>query len=260
VTCSDGFIEKAFAGEPLDECLVIDAHGHWGPENRDFPFPDASVESAIATMDHIGIDLFCASSIVGCYGYASFGNRSVIEALAARPDRFFGYMTANVRDRDTIGPELERCWDAGMRGVKIHSAAAAYDHPNHDLIFAFANERRMPLLAHTWGGELDLLEPAIVKYPDINWLMGHSGFVDPDKYIRFGLDFENVFLETCCSVCPRGLIERFVEAGLADKIVWGSDMHFLGPESQLGRVLFAQIDPADKEKILGLNAKRALRL
>ena len=88
----------------------------------------------------------------------------------------------------------------------------------------------------------------------------HAGFVDPDKYVRFGLDFENVFLEICCSACPRGLIERFVEAGLADKVIWGSDMHFLGPEGQMGRVLFAQIDPADKEKILGLNAKRALRL
>ena len=29
MTCSDVFVEKAFAGAPLDHCLVIDAHGHF---------------------------------------------------------------------------------------------------------------------------------------------------------------------------------------------------------------------------------------
>lgn len=260
MTCSDLFVEKAFAGAPLDHCLVIDAHGHWGWENRNFPFPDASVESTIAAMDRMGIDLFCASAIASCYGRAEVGNRTVAEAVARRPDRFFGYMMADVGYRDRIMPQLERCWEAGFRGVKIHSSGGAYDHENYGLIFAFANERRLPVLAHTWGPELDLLEKAIGKYPDINWLMGHSGAAEVDKYIRFGRDYPSVFLETCFSVCPRGLIEQFVEAGLADKLIWGSDSHFMGAEQQIGRVVFAQIDPADKEKILGLNAKRALRL
>jgi hypothetical protein len=43
-------------------------------------------------------------------------------------------------------------------------------------------------------------------------------------------------------------------------VIWGSDAIFMGAPQQLGRVLFAQISDDDKTKILGLNAKRALRL
>ena len=51
-----------------------------------------------------------------------------------------------------------------------------------------------------------------------------------------------------------------MSVGLVDRIVWGSDAMFMDGSQQIGRVLFAQIPPEDKEKILGLNARRALRL
>lgn len=263
MTCSDLYMEKGFAGEPVDHCLVIDAHGHWGWENSNFPFLDASVEATLATMDRLGVDVFCASSISACYGPAAVGNDIVAEAIRQCPERLFGYMNGDIRDRAGIAGELERRHREGFRGVKIHSFAAPYSHPNYDVIFAFANERKLPLLAHTWGdagGELDLLLPAIEKYPDIHWLLAHAGACDVDKYIRLAAEHPSVFLETALSVAPRGLYKRFLEGGVIDKVMWGSDMHFMDPAQQIGRVLFAGIPPEAKEKVLGLNAKRALRL
>ena len=67
-----------------------------------------------------------------------------------------------------------------------------------------------------------------------------------------------MYLELCLSACPRGLVEQLVAAGLEDKIIWGSDAVFLDQASQLGRVLFADISPEAKRKILGRNAQKAL--
>jgi uncharacterized protein len=261
---SDLFVERAFAGQPINHCLVIDAHGHLGAETPTFPLVDSSVESVLASMDRIGIDLFCVSSLPALFGDACRGNRVVEQAIREHPTRFLGYIVVDSGYPEHNLPEMERCLRAGFKGVKVWSYGARpglpYDHPNYRPVFEFANANHLPVLAHTWGAELDQLERHINDFPNINWLMAHTGSQQKEKYIRFAQQYPTVYLETCFSPCPRGLIESLVAEGLADKIIWGSDSVFMGAAQQIGRVLFTQIAAEDKEKILGLNAKRALRL
>ena len=75
-----------------------------------------------------------------------------------------------------------------------------------------------------------------------------------------GRQYPNVYLELCFSPCPRALVEELVTAGLEDKLIWGSDAIFMDGAQQIGRVVFAQITPQQKAKILGLNARKALKL
>jgi predicted TIM-barrel fold metal-dependent hydrolase len=259
----DPFVEKALAGQPIDVCLVIDAHGHLG-EPPNFTLPESTAASVVRVMDRLGISLSCVSSMPALFGDAARGNRIVAEALHEFPQRFFGYMVADVGYPEMIVPEFERCLQAGFKGVKIWSYGAKpglpYDHPNYRPVFEFANAHHLPVLAHTWGAELDQLEPAIHAFPNITWLMAHTASSQKEKYIRFGKDYPNVYLELCFSPCPRGLVEELVSEGLADKLIFGSDSTFMSATQQIGRVLFAQISPQDKEKILGQNAKRALGL
>lgn len=259
----DLFEEKGFAGKPIDHCLVIDAHGHLGEEPT-FPIVAGTPESIVGSMDRMGIDVFCVSSYAAVFGDASRGNRLVAQAMEDYPGRFQGYAAVDIGYPERILPELERCLRSGFKGVKIWSTGAKpgspYSHPNYRAVFEFADAHHLPVLAHTWGGELDDLEPIIQAHPDINWLLAHTASQQKEKYIRFGKDLPNVYLETCFSRCPRGLIEELVAEGLADKVIWGTDTTFFSAAHQLGRILFAQISPEDKEKILGLNAQRALRL
>jgi len=266
---SDPLIEKAFAGRPLHDCLLIDAHGHIGASaggmDLDFPFVDPSLDGVIAGMDRIGINVRGINSIAGINGDSDTGNRQVAHAMRAFPGRFFGYMTADIAYPDTIVPTLDTAYAWGLRGIKIwsgggHPSYLPYHHENCDLVYAFADRHALPILTHTWGAELDQLEPAIRKYPNVNWLMGHSGATEEEKYIRFARDYPTVYLELCWSQAPRGLVERFAAAGILDKLVWGSDAIFMSDAHQIGRVVFAQISYEDKVKILGLNAQRALRL
>lgn len=260
---ADSFTEKAFTGQALDDCLVIDAHGHIGeiPFN---PMVSTVIDSVVELMDRVGIDLFCVSATPAVFGGAGRGNDLVSAALQRHPGRVFGYMALDMGYADRILPEMERCLAAGFKGYKIHSHGLypeiTYDHANYHRAFEFANEHHLPVLAHTWGMELDDLEASIGRYPNINWLMAHTGSAELEKYIRFGKEYPTVFLELCFSQCPRGLVERLVSEGLTHKVIWGSDAIFMGSPQQLGRVLFAQIPPEDKRAILGSNAARALRL
>ena len=261
---SDLFIEKAFSGKPLDHCLVIDAHGHIGCEDASFPIVNPSLDRIVAAMDRMGIDLFCVSSFMSIYGDAGCGNREVEEAVAKYPGRFFGYMATDIGYPERIIPEMERSLAGGLRGVKVWSRGGrpglGYDHPNYQPAFEFAHAHSLPVLAHTWGAELKELKPSIEKFGNINWMFAHTASLDKPAYIQFAKEYSNVYLELALSSCPRGLVEDLVSVGLVDRIIWGSDVMFLDASQQIGRVLFAQIPPEDKEKILGLNARRALRL
>jgi uncharacterized protein len=257
----DPFVVQAMAGTPITACEIIDAHGHLG-ECPNFPLPDSSAASLVISMDRLGIRCTGVSSLPAIFGEAERGNRVVEAALREFPDRFFGYMVADTGYPERILPELQRCLEAGFRAIKIWSYGAKpglpYDHPNYSLVFEFAQSHRLPVLAHTWGVELDQLQPAIETYPAITWLLAHTASTQKEKYIRFGQQYPNVYLELCYSPCPRGLIEKLVEEGLVEKLIFGSDSVFMGTAQQLGRLLFAQISPQDKTKILGLNARRAL--
>ncbi len=257
MNANDNFKLKAFAGKPIDNCMVIDAHGHIG-QCCDFPLHDASLGSIIETMDRIGIDVFCASPHLVLSPYAKEGNDMLIAAIKQYPKRIFGYMIANMSRTGSILPELERCLNAGLTAVKIHSRIYPYSHPNYDILYQFADSNHLPILAHTWGSELIDLEKNFDKYKGIRFILAHAGATDKANYARIAREYPNVYLETACSQCPRSLIEYFVNYGIADKVLWGSDMTFMSAEHQIGRVLFADIPEQDKMKLLGLNAMRVL--
>lgn len=257
----DYFTRQAFAGAPLTGATVIDAHAHLGA-NPQFAFPDSSVAGLIATMDRIGVQMACVSSIPAIYGSSDRGNAEILAAVAQYPDRLFGYLVVDPGYPERVTAQLARGLARGMRGIKLHSHGGfAYDHPHYQPVYEAAAARSMPLLAHTWSdAELDQLEAHFRTYPQINFLLGHSGAVSREHYVRLGREYDNVFLELCFSVCPRGLVEYFVGEGMARKLLWGSDAIFMSMEQQIGRVVFAQIPEADKRLILGENATRALRL
>lgn len=262
-TQPDLFVQKALAGQPIDHSPVIDAHGHLG-ENPFFPILDTDPASVVGVMDRIGVQSIWVSALPAIYGgYADRGNAVVEQAIHRFPGRIEGYMVVDIGYPARIRPTLERCLRAGFRGVKVYSPignvpAPSYASPNYTAVYDFAAAHRLPVLAHTWGSELDDLEPWIQRYPSVNFLLAHSGSAQLDKYIRFGRDYPNAFLELCFSVGPRGLVERLVKEGLVDKTIWGSDTLFMSMTQQIGRVLFARIPPEDKARILGLNAVRVL--
>ncbi len=257
---SDAYLDAVYARRPLPG-TIIDAHAHLGPDACS-PYVTHDLERIVAGMDRLGVALMCVSAIPALYGDAARGNRLVETAIRQYPRRFFGYMCADIGYPERILPELEHCLSAGFRGIKVWSYGAhpglPYHHAHYQPVFAFAAEHRLPVLAHTWGGELEQLEPLVRQYPRVNWLLAHTGSNLKAEYIRLARQYPNVYPELCFSPCPRALLEELVAAGLEDKLLWGSDAIFMDGAQQIGRVVFARITPQQKAKILGLNAARVL--
>lgn len=253
----DYFMACGKSGKPLADCLVIDSHAHIGPMVG-FPILSSSIEALIAEMDRIGVDQAYVSGLPALGTADRIGNDIVLDAMNSYPDRIRGYMVLNISEPNKIAMEMQRCYGAGIRAVKIFSYATRgglqYDDPVYEIIFEFADAHSLPVLAHTWGDELDQLAAPFEKYSRIRWLLAHTGSKDLPKYLRVAKEFENVYLETCFSTCPRGLFEKLVSEVQLHKIIWGSDQLFMNAAHQLGRVLFSQITPAQKRAILGANA------
>ena len=259
----DYFATCGKTGAAIRDCLVIDAHAHLGPVFG-FPIVDSNPQSMIKVMDQIGIDRLFVSSIPAIFGQARYGNDCLLEWMRAYPQRISGYMALDVGyPQHTLG-EMERCFALGFHAIKIYSfhngprPGPNYDHPNYDCIFSFANERALPVLAHTWGDELDELDAAFNTYDKIHWILAHTGSKDLHKYIHCANTYPRVYLETCFSACPRGLIEQLVNEVPEHKVIWGSDQPFMSVTHQIGRVLFSQITSEQKRAILGANVQRIL--
>jgi len=255
----DIYTQRARRGLPV-EGFVADMHMHVG-EMKSFRVPHwADVDLFVRELDRHGVDVGAISSMPAVLGgLQPGGNGMTLEAVRRFPDRFFGWIGINPSYPDEMAAEMGRCYEAGCRGLKIHvSVGLPYEHENYRRALQFAAERAMPVLAHTWGPEIDALRPYFGDYPTINWTLGHAGCVEAEKYAEVAREFDNVYLDICYSRAPRGLVEFFVEQGVVEKVMFSSDCYFMGLAQQIGRVLFAQVAPEHKAMILGENARRFL--
>ena len=254
----DPLQEAVFAGQPLPDCPIVDAHAHFGPATP-LPLYDASDEGLLASMDRMGVAALYGSPFqVLCQPYAAAANDYTLELVRRYPGRIFGYMMVNPAEPAAILPELQRCYDAGLRAIKIHTyESLPYSHTNYEQVFAFAPEYGLPILAQP-PGKAHQLDSALLRFPANLFLSLRPAVLEHTVYAECARHFPTVCLETCVSQCPRGLIEFFVNRGLADRILWGTDMPLICAAHQLGRVVFADISLEDKYRILYRNARRVL--
>ncbi|MHB9130602.1 MAG: amidohydrolase family protein [Armatimonadota bacterium] len=234
---------------------VIDMHGHLGAYA--YTIPDLSAGGMVEVMDRLGVEHILISHMRCMSPHSHHGNAQVLEAMQAYPGRILGYVSFWPQSAEHIRVEAESWLAAGFTGLKLHNSNGfSYTDPAYLPAYAIANERRLPVLFHTWGdaGEFAQIREIAGQYPDLNILLGHSGSANETFYIEAAREYPNMFCETCFSRAPRGMVARLVDAVGVDKVVWGSDGYFYNQAQQIGRVLGAQISDEDKCKILRDNA------
>ena len=257
-----GLFERALAGRPLG-IEIIDCHGHVGPARG--IDRDPSLEAMVGLMDAIGITRTAVSGLMFATGVRlETMNDWVAEFVRAEPDRFLGYCYLNPNFPEVLEAEIERCFDElGFAGFKLHVDwnGYPYDGDRYTPVYEYANERRLPILAHTWGDEaVRRLATMARRYPDASFLAGHSGAGDVEITIEEAHRTPNLFLELTYSAGTPWGVERFVREVGAERIVWGSDSILFAQSHQVGKVAFARISDADKAAILGGNARRIFGL
>ncbi|MFH1707929.1 MAG: amidohydrolase family protein [Planctomycetota bacterium] len=258
---------RVLVGGPLGDVDIIDAHMHLNAPP--FYVPAADAAALIAAMDKYGIrrGIIAPQLAITCDMRA--GNDEALAAAAASGGRLMAYCTVNPRYPEEMNPELERCFAAGAVAVKIHPGIhdTAVTDPAYNRVYTFAQERGVPVLAHTWGESPRhgprLFVEITARFPRLVVILGHAGgtFAGMRETIEaVRARPANLYADLTGSMPYLNRVELLVRAVGAERVLYGSDAPWLEPGQTLGPVLFAAIGDEERRLILGGNIRRLLHL
>jgi predicted TIM-barrel fold metal-dependent hydrolase len=259
------YFNRVHEGLPIDDVEIIDFHAHLGPYFN-MHTPDPYADSMVRVMDRAGIDKVVISATPGICSDMVMGNTMMLEAINAHRGRIYGACVVNGNYPELSLDELERCFseDKDVVYIKVHPIMVKnkMDDRRMKAVYEFASERKLFILVHTWldedpYGSQDLFAGVVKDYPDVKWLMGHTGgpYGGPHGMEIAG-ELPNVFLDITMSMCPARQLEYFVKTAGADRVLFGTDNPFIDPRPQIGRLFLADISHEDRVKIAGGNARR----
>ncbi len=257
----ESLYKKMLAGDQLHDEIVIDAHMHIG-KYHNFMIPNEGSGALIENAKRIGIKRLYGSSLLSIRNDAIAGNVMAIEMHKQYPEIFFPYLVAKPNYPEEMAGVIDQARVHNIAQFKIHDDANGmpYDHHNYFPLYEYANSVSGVVLVHTYG-EIHV-RPIIgvaKQFTSLRILLAHSGIIDEDIYSLAVRSCPNIFLETCNSWAWYGLIERLVKNAGADRICFGTDMPFMSPDQQIGRILGAKITDDEKRQILGLNSLRIFK-
>ncbi|HHW10983.1 MAG TPA: amidohydrolase family protein [Firmicutes bacterium] len=79
------------------------------------------------------------------------------------------------------------------------------------------------------------------------------------NYIAAAKACPNIYLEITFSSVPHGIIPYLCRMAGSDRVLFGSDMLWRGPESQLGWVAYSELSDEEKRLVLRENMLGILR-
>jgi len=256
-------VDMVLSGHGLGDELVIDCHCHLGPALYQ-EIPDADAAGLVSHMDDIGIGMACVSSGVAMVSDWKIGNDEAVRAVADHAGRFFGYTFYNPRYADEMPGELDRCYAAGLRGLKLHPDfhQMPADDPSYEALFRFGQERGLPILCHFGGGprtDFPRYAPAVRNCPNAKFILAHSlpGRERVDLAVEYFGDRDNVFYCLANAFEP-GVIEYAIRRLGAERLLFGTDGCWGSMARRLGLVSLAPIDDEPKRLMLGRNMQRII--
>lgn len=180
------------------------------------------------------------------------------------PFASFHPFTLNKREK------LEYYIAMGARGIKLHPPIQM-TKPSNRLyldICELAREYDLPILFHTGHSPLSPeferkyvdvsdFEAVIKNFPDVTFIMGHSGIDYYKETAELGRKYENVYLEL--SGQPPHAIKEMIDIMGSEKLLFGSDWPFYPVAFPLAKVLIAtEGNDKVREQILKTNAEHLL--
>jgi len=253
--------------------MIIDAHCHLG-RSPQFHFPDVTVRTMTTVMDRLGIDRAVCCHLAMLQGAWDLGYRESLEAFQETAERIVFLAAYDPHDPKSLGL-VERCLDREeFVGVKIHPSlhGCPADDERYDAIWQLASRRGVPIVTHSWDvsernpvQELSFprrFETYVARYPEVTLILGHSGgrYHGHIAAAELARRYPNVLLDTAGDCYALGLIEYLVERAGPERLLFGSDLTWIDPRTQLGMILDAEVSAEAKRMILGANAARVFGL
>jgi predicted TIM-barrel fold metal-dependent hydrolase len=279
--------------------VIIDFHTHifppWLRERRDeyikvdpcfsllYSQPKAKIATAeelIASMDEAGIN----TSVVLNAGWVSHElcvktNDYILDSVSRYPARLVGFCAIQPRAGDAAIAELERCAEAGARGIgELRSDVQGFDLADnkimkpivnaalkHDLIFLTHSSEPV---GHEYSGKggitPDILYSFITAFPNLRLVCAHWGGGLPFYALmpEVARALTNVFFDTAATVFLYKP-EIFEQVSLiigSDKILFGTDYPLMHQNRVIAQIQSSQLSEEHRARILATNAQKLLYL
>jgi predicted TIM-barrel fold metal-dependent hydrolase len=239
----------------------------------------AGAEEVIAELDGAGFD----RAVIFGFAFKDPGrcravNDYVIEAVREFPQRFCGFAVVPPNRRGAIA-EIERCHDAGLRGLgELFPAGQDIRIDDAAVTARFAGcciERNLPVLLHTnepvghyYPGKTDAtlrqVELFIEHHPRLPIVLAHWGggllFYELMKELRD--TFANVYYDTAASpfLYTPGIYKTAAALGLERKILFGCDFPLIPLSRYVTEIDASGITEDDAALLYGGNAAGLLKI
>ena len=253
--------------------MIIDAHCHLGVWPQ-FHVPDASLATILQTMDRLGIEQAIAAPLPSLIGQAELGLREGLAAHRESRARILLYSVFDPRTPDSLEFVRRSLEEPAVVGIKIHPAMheCRADDDCWRRVWELAASSRLPILTHSWcisdyNPTQKHAQPALFaryarEFPEVALILGHAGGRYEGHLAAAALAqaYDNVYLDLAGDSYGLGLVEYLVSQVGAARILYGSDLTWIDPRTQLGMILDADISEGDKANILRDNAVKLFRL
>lgn len=256
------FADHVFENTPFDDVYIFDVHAHTD-SYAPFQLGDPTADGLAFTCKRLGVDGLVTSSLTACRSDWEFGNGLTADACAAYPGYIFGYAVPNPYDSDC---SLERYFekDMGFRGIKVHGdmqGSLPLNDPRYFPAYELAAKLGIPVLFHAWlPSEVNAAVDVAKRWPTVPIILGHAGMTAKPAAAQAAKTCSNIFIDTAVSSTIDGSVEWLVNNIGVDQVLYGSDCTFFDCVHTLGKIALARITDDEKEKILGLNARKLFRV
>lgn len=240
----------------------------------------ATAEELVASMDEAGVD----KAVVMGVGWthpevAREANDYIIESVFRFPSRLIGFCSVNPAWGEAALEEVERCADAGLRGIgELHADSQGFDVADQAALaplMDLAKRRGLPVLVHSsepvghaYPGKgsttPDLLYRMARNFTDNTIVCAHWGGGLPLYTLMPELadELKNVYFDSAASpfLYYPAIYSTVANVVGPDHILFGTDYPLLSYKRSLEHLEEANLDPGHRERILGRNAQKLLGL
>lgn len=245
-------------------CPIYDMHGHMGVWKGIY-FPCAEADAMIRHMDRAGVRLLCFAHHWSLFS-PELANAPAIQAVRRYPQRLRAYLAVNPHYPDVTQRELvrfDRYRDVfvGLKFLSDYHQVLLSDDAYRPAL-EFADERRLLVLLHTWGGSAyngaEEIRKIVPVYPNAVFLLGHSLNNRWHEATAIAREFPNVYLELTSIPGMRGALEELCAGAGSERLLYGTDLPWFEEHQGIGALLSTDLSDDDIHNILHRNAEKLL--
>jgi len=190
---------KKVYDEVFKNLVIVDSHVHIG---EDIDKHKITTKQLIKGMNSCGIN----KAIVFPLNNPNFSktftkpNDQIFRAFRRNPERIIPFFRLNP-NFDLWKDELKKRVEQGFKGIKLHPRSQNFRINSATVrsILAKAEKHNLIVLFHTGFGVkylADDLKNVVRRFPNVKFILGHGGFPDLNRIIKYVGEKSNVLFET----------------------------------------------------------------